>query len=216
MSSSVLLFYVESSLVLDNCCLCGVSYKGLVAEALRQLLGEQNYKQDEVLPPGYYTGTAATVRHQVRLVASSSDEHLFAPRLPAVDGRLWPGAAPQARSRRGRRCTSVLRRRDVKTGRWCCCGAHLRLSEVLPIHGSGGRVGAAVPGGYGRSHGATFLPPPPPHPQPGARCVCADRNQRRPIGLWHLLCTRVRVLPWPAQGAFSGEPGQLDAQQPSL
>lgn len=34
-----------------------VSYKGLVAEALRQLVGEQNYKQDEVLPPGYYTGT---------------------------------------------------------------------------------------------------------------------------------------------------------------
>lgn len=33
------------------------SYKGLVAEALRQLVGEQNYKQDEVLPPGYYTGT---------------------------------------------------------------------------------------------------------------------------------------------------------------
>ncbi|XP_068424199.1 fas-activated serine/threonine kinase [Clinocottus analis] len=31
------------------------SYKGLVAEALRQLLGEQNYKQDEVLAPGYYT-----------------------------------------------------------------------------------------------------------------------------------------------------------------
>nr|XP_015209852.1 PREDICTED: fas-activated serine/threonine kinase-like [Lepisosteus oculatus] len=31
------------------------SYKGLVAEALRQLLGEQSYKQDEVLAPGYYT-----------------------------------------------------------------------------------------------------------------------------------------------------------------
>lgn len=31
------------------------SYKGLVAEALRQLVGEHNYKQDEVLPPGYYT-----------------------------------------------------------------------------------------------------------------------------------------------------------------
>lgn len=45
--------------------LCGVSYKGLVAEALRQLLGEQNYKQDEVLPPGYYTGTAPTARHSV-------------------------------------------------------------------------------------------------------------------------------------------------------
>ncbi|KAM9699258.1 LOW QUALITY PROTEIN: uncharacterized protein ACNS7B_003510, partial [Menidia menidia] len=31
------------------------SYKGLVAEALRQLVGEENYKQDEVLPPGYCT-----------------------------------------------------------------------------------------------------------------------------------------------------------------
>ncbi|XP_046884394.1 fas-activated serine/threonine kinase [Hypomesus transpacificus] len=31
------------------------SYKGLVAEALRQLVGEHGYKQDEVLPPGYYT-----------------------------------------------------------------------------------------------------------------------------------------------------------------
>ena len=28
-----------------------------MAEALRQLVGEQNYKQDEVLAPGYYTGT---------------------------------------------------------------------------------------------------------------------------------------------------------------
>ncbi|XP_013994662.2 FAST kinase domain-containing protein 3, mitochondrial isoform X1 [Salmo salar] len=32
------------------------SYKGLVAEALRQLVGEHGYKQDEVLAPGYYTG----------------------------------------------------------------------------------------------------------------------------------------------------------------
>ncbi|KAG2458029.1 fas-activated serine/threonine kinase [Polypterus senegalus] len=31
------------------------SYKGLVAEALRQLVGEQCYKQDVVLAPGYYT-----------------------------------------------------------------------------------------------------------------------------------------------------------------
>lgn len=31
------------------------SYKGLVAEALRQLVGEQNYKQDQILAPGYYT-----------------------------------------------------------------------------------------------------------------------------------------------------------------
>ncbi|KAK5860523.1 hypothetical protein PBY51_021992 [Eleginops maclovinus] len=31
------------------------SYKGLVGEALRQLLGEHNYRQDQVLAPGYYT-----------------------------------------------------------------------------------------------------------------------------------------------------------------
>ncbi|KAM4604699.1 fas-activated serine/threonine kinase [Polymixia lowei] len=31
------------------------SYKGLVGEALRQLVGEQGYKQDEVVSPGYYT-----------------------------------------------------------------------------------------------------------------------------------------------------------------
>uniref|UniRef100_A0A671R967 Uncharacterized LOC107657442 n=1 Tax=Sinocyclocheilus anshuiensis TaxID=1608454 RepID=A0A671R967_9TELE len=31
------------------------SYKGLVAEALRQLVGEHGYKQDEVLAPGYCT-----------------------------------------------------------------------------------------------------------------------------------------------------------------
>ncbi|XP_009328505.1 PREDICTED: fas-activated serine/threonine kinase [Pygoscelis adeliae] len=30
-------------------------YKGLVAEALRQLVGEECYRQDEVLPPGYCT-----------------------------------------------------------------------------------------------------------------------------------------------------------------
>ncbi|PKK16742.1 Fas-activated serine/threonine kinase, partial [Columba livia] len=35
------------------------SYKGLVAEALRQLVGEECYRQDEVLPPGYCTGQAA-------------------------------------------------------------------------------------------------------------------------------------------------------------
>lgn len=47
--------------------LCGFSYKGLVAEALRQLLGEQNYKQDEVLSPGYYTGTAVIASLKVYL-----------------------------------------------------------------------------------------------------------------------------------------------------
>lgn len=32
------------------------SYKSLVAEALRQLVGEERFQQDEVLPPGYCTG----------------------------------------------------------------------------------------------------------------------------------------------------------------
>lgn len=36
-----------------------LSYKGLVAEALRQLVGEECYRQDEVLPPGYCTGSGA-------------------------------------------------------------------------------------------------------------------------------------------------------------
>lgn len=47
--------------------LSSVSYKGLVAEALRQLVGEQNYKQDEVLAPGYYTGTTQITAHEVLL-----------------------------------------------------------------------------------------------------------------------------------------------------
>ena len=42
--------------------MCLVSYKGLVAEALRQLVGEHGYKQDEVLPPGYYTGMGKYLR----------------------------------------------------------------------------------------------------------------------------------------------------------
>ncbi|XP_077413785.1 fas-activated serine/threonine kinase [Vanacampus margaritifer] len=31
------------------------SYKGVVGEALRQLLGEDNYKKDQILAPGYFT-----------------------------------------------------------------------------------------------------------------------------------------------------------------
>lgn len=69
---------------IDNCCLCGVSYKGLVAEALRQLLGEHNYKQDEVLPPGYYTGIAFTVLH-LGLRSTSTDDTVCLP----PDFVLW-------------------------------------------------------------------------------------------------------------------------------
>lgn len=48
-----------------------VSYKGLVAEALRQLLGEQSYKQDEVLPPGYYTGITGRVTTGIKTHVSN-------------------------------------------------------------------------------------------------------------------------------------------------
>uniref|UniRef100_A0A4W5RQJ7 Fas-activated serine/threonine kinase n=1 Tax=Hucho hucho TaxID=62062 RepID=A0A4W5RQJ7_9TELE len=47
------------------------SYKGLVAEALRQLVGEHGYKQDEVPAPGYYTGTLN--KHQIVVVMSVND-----------------------------------------------------------------------------------------------------------------------------------------------
>lgn len=45
------------SLVHSLTLLFPLSYKGLVAEALRQLVGEECYRQDEVLPPGYCTGS---------------------------------------------------------------------------------------------------------------------------------------------------------------
>ncbi|KAG7329943.1 hypothetical protein KOW79_006165 [Hemibagrus wyckioides] len=44
------------------------SYKGLVAEALRQLVGEHGYKQDEVLPPGYYTDFLLWIDHAGRVL----------------------------------------------------------------------------------------------------------------------------------------------------
>ncbi|XP_066537707.1 fas-activated serine/threonine kinase [Hoplias malabaricus] len=44
------------------------SYKGLVAEALRQLVGEHGYKQDEVLAPGYYTDFLLWIDHAGRVL----------------------------------------------------------------------------------------------------------------------------------------------------
>ncbi|KAL2097721.1 hypothetical protein ACEWY4_006928 [Coilia grayii] len=44
------------------------SYKGLVAEALRQLVGEHGYKQDEVLAPGYYTDFLLLIDHSGRVL----------------------------------------------------------------------------------------------------------------------------------------------------
>ncbi|CAB1325760.1 unnamed protein product [Coregonus sp. 'balchen'] len=67
------------------------SYKGLVAEALRQLVGEHGYKQDEVLAPGYYTGTSLGVAPKApegsaAVTALNSDFQKFSPFAPLVVG----------------------------------------------------------------------------------------------------------------------------------
>ncbi|KAK1875295.1 Fas-activated serine/threonine kinase [Dissostichus eleginoides] len=57
-------------------------YKGLVGEALRQLLGEHNYRQDQVLAPGYHTdfllligpsGRVLPVRPAVAMASPAAD-----------------------------------------------------------------------------------------------------------------------------------------------
>ncbi|KAM4729009.1 fas-activated serine/threonine kinase [Anableps anableps] len=96
------------------------SYKGLVAEALRQLLGEQNYKQDEVLPPGYYTDfvlwldgsgrvlpirsgpcvppciTVTTKPAAVSVAAVTSELQNFSPFTALEDGAEQPGPVAEA------------------------------------------------------------------------------------------------------------------------
>uniref|UniRef100_A0A1A8J4Z7 Fas-activated serine/threonine kinase n=1 Tax=Nothobranchius kuhntae TaxID=321403 RepID=A0A1A8J4Z7_NOTKU len=62
------------------------SYKGLVAEALRQLVGEQNYKQDEVLAPGYYTGTYNLLTEPIRTTVRISQNHVP---VISADFVLW-------------------------------------------------------------------------------------------------------------------------------
>uniref|UniRef100_A0A3Q2R163 Fas-activated serine/threonine kinase n=1 Tax=Fundulus heteroclitus TaxID=8078 RepID=A0A3Q2R163_FUNHE len=91
------------------------SYKGLVAEALRQLLGEQSYKQDEVLPPGYYTdfvlwmdgsgrvlplrsgpGVTVTTKPAAGAVAAVTAElQNFSPFAAVEDGAERPGQAAE-------------------------------------------------------------------------------------------------------------------------
>ncbi|NWU69756.1 FASTK kinase, partial [Pterocles burchelli] len=66
------------------------SYKGLVAEALRQLVGEECYRQDEVLPPGYCTdfllwiNRSGTVLPLSRVPAASKAPAAHAPASPAA------------------------------------------------------------------------------------------------------------------------------------
>ncbi|NWX45094.1 FASTK kinase, partial [Steatornis caripensis] len=66
------------------------SYKGLVAEALRQLVGEECYRQDEVLPPGYCTdfllwiNRSGTVLPLSRVPAASKAPSAHAKTSPAA------------------------------------------------------------------------------------------------------------------------------------
>ncbi|XP_076829754.1 fas-activated serine/threonine kinase [Brachyhypopomus gauderio] len=69
------------------------SYKGLVAEALRQLVGEHGYKQDEVLAPGYYTDFLLWLDGAGRVLPVRAG-------VPAVPLRVDapPSAAPNPKS----------------------------------------------------------------------------------------------------------------------
>ncbi|XP_049604094.1 fas-activated serine/threonine kinase [Syngnathus scovelli] len=51
------------------------SYKGVVAEALRQLVGENNYKRDQILEPGYYTDFLLRVDSSGRVLPMQSSGH---------------------------------------------------------------------------------------------------------------------------------------------
>ncbi|NWT06434.1 FASTK kinase, partial [Mionectes macconnelli] len=71
------------------------SYKGLVAEALRQLVGEECYRQDEVLPPGYCTDFLLWINRSGTVLPLS--------RVPAAS-KAPPATSPAAMSL----CSSVL------------------------------------------------------------------------------------------------------------
>ncbi|NWX57863.1 FASTK kinase, partial [Promerops cafer] len=67
------------------------SYKGLVAEALRQLVGEECYRQDEVLPPGYCTDFLLWINRSGAVLPLS--------RVPAAS-RAAPATSPVTMSLR--------------------------------------------------------------------------------------------------------------------
>ncbi|NWV72297.1 FASTK kinase, partial [Malurus elegans] len=133
------------------------SYKGLVAEALRQLVGEECYRQDEVLPPGYCTdfllwinhsGTVlplsrvpaasrappatslATMSLRSSVLALTSDLQDFAPFAPETPSSP-PG--PRESSRAGRVVLSVndkwhyCQNSDILVGSRAMRDRHLRL-----------------------------------------------------------------------------------------
>ncbi|NXA58559.1 FASTK kinase, partial [Mohoua ochrocephala] len=133
------------------------SYKGLVAEALRQLVGEECYRQDEVLPPGYCTdfllwinrsGTVlplsrvpaasrappatspVTMSLRSSVLALTSDLQDFAPFAPETPSSP-PG--PRESSRAGRVVLSVndkwhyCQNSDILVGSRAMRDRHLRL-----------------------------------------------------------------------------------------
>ncbi|XP_038131357.1 fas-activated serine/threonine kinase [Cyprinodon tularosa] len=67
------------------------SYKGLVAEALRQLLGEQSFNQDEVLPPGYHTDFILWLDSSGRVLPIRSGPCVPPPCIAVT---VKPGAGP--------------------------------------------------------------------------------------------------------------------------
>ncbi|NWI61113.1 FASTK kinase, partial [Calyptomena viridis] len=67
------------------------SYKGLVAEALRQLVGEECYRQDQVLPPGYCTDFLLWINRSGTVLPLS--------RVPAAS-KAPPATSPAALSLR--------------------------------------------------------------------------------------------------------------------
>ncbi|XP_061835202.2 fas-activated serine/threonine kinase [Nerophis lumbriciformis] len=71
------------------------SYKGLVAEALRQLLGQHHYKQDQVLPPGYYTDFVLWMDSSGRVLPIQSGAPLAPGSTPAACGGSKGGVAEE-------------------------------------------------------------------------------------------------------------------------
>lgn len=131
------------------------SYKGLVAEALRQLVGEECYRQDEVLPPGYCTGScrpgwllggAAVLCLWGFLGAEPAPLLLAAPPSTAWAswGSLGPGAGTGQVHRRGAD--------PVLSPQTSCCGSTAR-ARCCPSPAS-----LQLP--------RLLLPPPRPPPPP--------------------------------------------------
>lgn len=69
-----------------------LSHKDIVAEGLRQLLGEEKYRQDLTVPPGYCTGERQRGRPRAGVAEpwlKTNGLSLPRPRLPAVCQQFW-------------------------------------------------------------------------------------------------------------------------------